>query len=88
MLQSFIVTLDRFGLRSVIPEHSQFDRAESYGPACARCWAVIDSEQLLPVLNALELGRGAEALALLAECAFDTGPACPRFLQFVESDLP
>ena len=76
MLQSFVGTIDTRGLRSFRSEDaSGLVPSRMIGDAVP-FWAILDSQELPPIVEALIHGKRGAALMLLEERAHSLGPLC------------
>ena len=73
MLQSFLGTFDRSGLRSLRIEDESQPALVVVKRNTSSFWAVLDSQELPKIYRAVVVGRRAEALRLLAEHAVSIG---------------
>jgi hypothetical protein len=73
MLESFVGTFDHRGLRSLRPEDPREDFDGRVVEPNGRFWAIIDTDNVSPIHEALVVGQRGAALDLLAQKAVSLG---------------
>lgn len=73
MLQSFVGTIDTFGLRSLRGEDASASVPHRNFGDAVPFWAILDSQELPRIVEALTHGKRGAALLLLEERAHSLG---------------